>query len=321
MTRLTVCAALVLCVFARSSNAWNAAGHMAVTLIAWQQLKPATRAKLTAVIAKHPSYAKWKAAAANLPADDADAFVLMQASVWPDEIRSRSDLPEEYRRPDAHFINAFIRQPADQPAPKARADNILKKLDECAAGLKDADTEAVRRAEDLAWILHLLGDIHQPLHCVALVTPKFPQGDLGGNNFHITVNARRYPRSPRNPRFSPPNLHSFWDSALGDGSGMEDARKVAQRATVNTRVALAGELAVEKFAAWADEGTQVAEKDVYRFEGAMLPYVTRKEWQADDTLEIPAFPKGYTNRARTVAARRLALAGYRLADLLQRLCE
>jgi S1/P1 Nuclease len=52
---------------------------------------------------------------------------------------------------------------------------------------------------------HLVGDIHQPLHCVALKSTEYPEGDRGGNSIRIRIAS------------SPTNLHSFWDGLLGRG--------------------------------------------------------------------------------------------------------
>jgi hypothetical protein len=57
------------------------------------------------------------------------------------------------------------------------------------------------KALHLAWLMQLVGDIHQPLHATALVTPKlFPEGDRGGNEIKIA---------------GPTNLHKRWDDLLG----------------------------------------------------------------------------------------------------------
>jgi hypothetical protein len=58
----------------------------------------------------------------------------------------------------------------------------------------------------LTWLLHLVGDIHQPLHCTAVFSEQFPNGDKGGNDAFIRI------------RSSPVKLHAFWDGLLGNGT-------------------------------------------------------------------------------------------------------
>ena len=54
----------------------------------------------------------------------------------------------------------------------------------------------------LRLIIHYVGDIHQPLHCVNLVNSDYPEGDKGGNAFKL-----RY-------RYRVKNLHALWDSVM-----------------------------------------------------------------------------------------------------------
>jgi len=56
------------------------------------------------------------------------------------------------------------------------------------------------KSYDLSWLLHLVGDVHQPLHSTTRVSTTKPDGDDGGNGVKLT---------------SPANLHTFWDDVLG----------------------------------------------------------------------------------------------------------
>src|SRR5262249_49210481 len=68
--------------------------------------------------------------------------------------------------------------------------------------LASRDSDA-KKSYDLAWILHLVGDIHQPLHACARVSADLPNGDDGGNKARLHCTD------------CPSNLHAFWDDALG----------------------------------------------------------------------------------------------------------
>jgi hypothetical protein len=55
----------------------------------------------------------------------------------------------------------------------------------------------------LRFLIHLVGDIHQPLHTVVLYTKQFPQGDMGGNKFYVLF-----------PNTTVTTLHMAWDSGM-----------------------------------------------------------------------------------------------------------
>src|SRR5207237_9808740 len=86
--------------------------------------------------------------------------------------------------------------------------NIVEALAQCTNELKDASTSGDKKAIDLCWVEHLVGDIHQPLHAATHYSPAFPKGDSGGNNDMVL-------RDPPYPD-SKANLHFVWDSIPGD---------------------------------------------------------------------------------------------------------
>lgn len=51
------------------------------------------------------------------------------------------------------------------------------------------------------FLVHLVGDIHQPLHSVSLWNHQFPNGDQGGNRFIVSFQNMT-------------NLHAVWDSGI-----------------------------------------------------------------------------------------------------------
>ena len=82
--------------------------------------------------------------------------------------------------------------------------NAEQVLSNCLSTLKNVDESAESRAVNLCWVLHLTGDLHQPLHAATIVTPQKPHGDeLGGSYFVIGPEGRKV------------NLHVFWDDLAG----------------------------------------------------------------------------------------------------------
>ena len=156
-------------------------------------------------------------------------------------------------------------------------------------------------ALSFAWryMIHLVGDIHQPLHASSLYSAKFPNGDRGGNSFKINY--------PDNKEIK--NLHALWDACVDqygsiwapasaeewDNLGKFAANITAQfpRDKVAQRVR---ELDERK---WATEMNQIAKDVVY------------------DGIEPNSTPSAeYIARGRQVVNEQLAVGGYRLADTM-----
>ena len=160
--------------------------------------------------------------------------------------------------------------------------------------LADSTAADTTRAVALAWLLHLVGDIHQPLHCSSRVTPAdtLPRGDLGGNTFALDAGH---------------NLHAYWDEILdraiapdpGEDSIAYATRMARRIERIHPRASLATPAASTDVVGWEREGLHVAQTVVY----------------AGVTRGAPPSAT-YQAQALTVAERRIALAGYRLAALL-----
>jgi len=164
------------------------------------------------------------------------------------------------------------------------------------ATLTDVNAADTTKAVALAWLLHLVGDIHQPLHCSSRVTPDhaLPHGDEGGNTFRLDDNR---------------NLHGYWDRILGEAipsdpgeDSIAYADRVAHR--IERTHPLAALTAATDVLDWAREGLRLAQTVVYAG-------VTRGD----------APSAAYEAEALKVAELRLALAGYRLATLLNEALE
>jgi hypothetical protein len=144
----------------------------------------------------------------------------------------------------------------------------------------------------LVWLLHIAGDVHQPLHCATRLSKAHPQGDTGGNAVPFcTVSA--------------PNcnseLHAFWDNILGTAKAVSAADKFAG-ALVPPSVTAADIADAKK---WIDESLALAQGSVY-----VKPPL--------DTGNPPfRATAAYTTNATTIAKKRVAIAGARLAKMLQ----
>jgi hypothetical protein len=157
-------------------------------------------------------------------------------------------------------------------------------------------------------VLHLCGDIHQPLHACELFSPEFPGGDQGGNAF-IVLKTPPYPDSRS-------KLHLIWDSLPGDFEDRDIEGYIAEGLRMDPRFSrdnLKQMLAVTDFMAWANESHDLAVKYAYldgKLKGA------NSQMDSDPDRPAPGLPRGYMENAEEIGNQRLILAGYRTADLL-----
>src|SRR5262249_19221663 len=158
--------------------------------IAYQVLtqeNPQTIEKVKAVLEKHPWYAnQWQARLQDVPAADHGLVLFMQAGRWADDIRSND---KQLHRAQWHYINWPFKtdgQPTSVQTREPEAVNILTAMTENQR-IVATENNAERKAIALAWLLHLVGDIHQPLHTAQLFTIDCPKGDRGGNEICVRV--------------------------------------------------------------------------------------------------------------------------------------
>jgi hypothetical protein len=300
---------------------WNHTGHMIVAELAWRDLSPAKRKAISIALREHPHYALLLAT--NVPPNvDTNEWAFLHAAVWPDMIRpSRSGghaKPIEitkYHRSAWHYINIPYIWPADAHLIAANSfvipqTNILSALTNTLNTLENAEASVANKAVDLCWVMHLIGDVHQPLHAATLLSESYPHGDQGGNLLGIADSSNK-----------PLNLHSFWDQLLDNGGTYETISMIADN------IAAASQYSPENLpeykrnktaASWANESYAAAVAFAYA-EG-QLKFADWKAFEAGQipAAEVPHLKATYVINANDIARRRISLAGKRLADLLKK---
>lgn len=245
-------------------------------------------------MAAHPDRARFarELGAATGPARDRLLFEFMAR--WPDDIRRTP-----YDRPDWHYQVRIV-----GPAGAVLAFHNGRAEDAFLAQLaiaRDGRARPGDRAVALCWVLHLVGDMHQPLHAGHLLSPRFPLTDRAGTVAWVR----------RAPSAAPEELHLFWDRA-GDqpGGDVAGAEALALKAAARTPATSVPPLAGPPRAAmdgWASDSRGLALHDAYedgRFEGAATP------------AEAPVLAPAYLARAHDLALERIGEAGVRLAQVL-----
>ena len=301
---------VLLVVLPGAGAAWNRAGHMVSGAIAYSELTQASATALARVVdllKAHPDFpTKWTAEMAKpfVPPAERDLYLFMLAARWPDNIRDT----QRYDRPPWHYINRPLLPvgvPTTVPPVDPTAVHIRSAYAMNLAILQSAAPNS-ERAVALCWLLHLIGDVHQPLHTVTFVTPQFPapQGDRGGTRFFIRVRADR----------STISLHEFWDGLVLGSSRFQTVRNTATALRLrpaHARGQLA-ELAQPQFAQWEQESFELAHAHAYR--NGTLP------GSADSNNGV-VLPADYAPTVKPMGERRIILAGYRVADVLRQLFE
>lgn len=299
---------------------WDAIGHRAMAAIAYDRLRPATRARVDAILRAHPDIAALGAELdINTPAGIREVF--LRASVWPDRIRSDArfyretdpnaaptpmlpGFPTMARREGWHYLTRSFSTDGTPTIPLT-APNVATMLPSLADALADPGVPASTKAYNLGWIIHVVGDLHQPLHGTSRSTAASPDGDAGGNRMWVQLRG-----SDRDSI----NLHAVWDGWVGRVSREMPIDAVARgvAASLPVRASTAGDdLVIPDGAALAATVLQWAD------ESATLARYVAYDVPARQPNGPPMLPEDYVKRGEAIARQRLALAAYRMAALLE----
>ena len=288
--------------------AWNEKGHMVVARLAWRQLTEKQPEQVVSIIKKHPHYEEYLAAQ-KPDGFSEDEWVFMRAATWSDWVRNHH--AEEYNHGSWHYINYPVVPPGStvDPAkhqPPAGQENVVNTLAICMEKLKKGND--VEKAVYMTWLFHLVGDIHQPLHCVALFSEKYPEGDQGGNLVAIRIKS------------GPVKLHSFWDGLLGSdsdaGSIGKDVEEIEAVMKEKTKTIMPVLEAHKTFESWGLEGAELAKKYVY-LDGELK--LARSAGRNTEGEEAPEAPAEYAPASGKVAREQIGKAGCRLAEQVKKL--
>jgi hypothetical protein len=296
--------ALCLAFAPTAARAWDAAGHMLVGQIAWDQMTPAARARAAELV--KPLDARFNN---NQP------YNFITSGTWMDDMRG---LGKDYQWSKLHYVT-IPWTPTGLPAEIPPAPNVVSGIEDSVRVLRDTKSSAAQRTEALGMLVHFVGDIHQPLHTTdrnndrggnAVLISGVPFSDLmqkQGRNLHTFWDkAFRFDR--QGPAiveaWTPPGL-SRRPTAPGEGVIAEQAKKIVARYPREKLLELAK---ATDAAAWAKESHMVGCLSAYP---AGMP--------SGDEMEIRVLTPEFAKASAEIANRRIALAGYRLGDLLNKL--
>jgi hypothetical protein len=274
--------------------AWGDEGHEIVATIAYSRLTPAVRQKVDAML--------------FADTDTLTARDFVSRATWADRYRDsdRSTTKEHYNATQNwHFVDIELdagdvdtacsnhpQLPPDTPASAGQPkDCVVDKIDQFTAELRDPQTSANEKLLALKFLIHFVGDVHQPLHSA-------DHEDRGGNQVAV-----RYAKLTK-----PSNLHSYWDTYLVQKLG-KDPKTVGAALNKKITKAMAAEWSKDSPTTWAQEAFEQAKDVAYNFDG-------EKTFTDDHGGDGEQLDTAYDARALPVVREQLSKAGVRLAALL-----
>jgi hypothetical protein len=312
--------------------AWGREGHQTTALIAYMLLTPRAQKNVLAVLQE---------------------IKITEASTWPDKIKQAGKgcvMPgaagcnPEYRPETSqwHFVDIPFERDKFDPQADCRAsrygDCIIPAIEE----FRDILNKSTKRAfaangdeqkrklhDALSFIIHFLGDLHQPLHCAER------NHDAGGNLVFVT-----WEGEPKYPYDDVWNLHSVWDGVLVERNIMtmpEDKRtndfyakslfdrlSQAERDYAQLKSSNIEAGRVENVIAWAEDSHALAKSGAYRLPSKTVKTSTRgfqKKDSQGQPMDIVVLDEKYFTDNMPVVERQLQLGGVRLARILNEIYD
>ena len=266
-----LCIGFVVSFFLNDAYCWNSVGHRVVAQIAYNHLtEPAKKIYNQYNHALAPVYG---------------ARTLVGAASWLDSLQYRDEV---WLQP-MHYINIpFSRDGTELHPPNTT--NAVFAIEQAVSTLKNNQASLLDKGFSVRLLMHVVGDIHQPMHAVSEYSMKFPTGGKGGNLVRLTNNEVAK------------NLHAYWDNG---GGLLIDKHKYSKNFIRNQAKKMEAHypcdpsvMEISPPQLWADESHQLAINKAYKINKRRKP------------------SKSYQRMVKKIAEQRISLAGCRLAQLL-----
>src|SRR5579859_4378512 len=248
-----------------NANAWGDLGHRVTALIAYRHLTPSARTTLDALLAGDSD---------TLPGPD-----FASRPTWAHKDRNA--------HPAAAACFHFPALGGALAGAGPAKDCVVNKIDEFAAELTNATTPRAERLLALKFLIHFIGDLHQPLHAA-------DHHDRGGNCVLLAA-----------LQGQATNLHAYWDVDVVEALG-HSPEQIAEKLDAGLSGAEAKKGSGGRAADWAMESFEIARRDAYALHD--LPTCRHRG--------AVALSADYAAQARKDAATQLLKAGLRMAAVL-----
>jgi hypothetical protein len=287
MLAIWICAVSLSLAQPQPASAWGDEGHEVVALVAQSFLDDDVRKRMVALLAADT--------------DTLTAHDIASAATWADKFRDTNAHGSREKTRQWHFIDIEINAPNldtacfDHPAIPAgvvasdgpAADCVVDKIEEFTAELANPSTDLEDRIVALKFLLHFVGDLHQPLH-------SSDDHDRGGNEKRVSAAG-----------LSAGNLHHFWDTEFVEELG-PDPKTIASDLIGHISINQQTQWQAGTPSDWAKESFALAKNDAY---GQLPPAGAHGNFLLSND---------YVTTATNDVAVQLSKAGVRLATILNR---
>lgn len=327
--RIVILASALLA-WASGVHAWDHPSHMITAAIAFGEIeraRPELIKKIELVFMAHPDTSPFWVAAGDSRGKERAKRMFIEGARWADDTKGTI-----HDRPTWHTARWAIVAENAPPEAKAAAEarksrpagQAIEALVMNYAMLSSPETNPAERASALSWLLHIVGDIHQPLHVSDQFSKEFPAGNAAGTQEYVMDPVNNIPIP----------LHLLWDSNIYRSTALDaiekTARKLMKKYPRSAFPELKGFKGADDFEKWARESYDVAVDFAYGY-GIETVIDPDKDLDPDKAVkkmvqfilfgvspvkEAPEVPAEYWDKLQQVAQRRITLAGYRIADLV-----
>ena len=306
MRRLLVATTLMLIVLPEHSAAWHAKGHMSTALVAYQLLHDDVKDRVQSLLRKNPSFSEWQNRLQGVPASEKPPLLFAMAATWPDDIKNDRNYTHDGNRPSGpksaqnigyrdhlqHRYWHFVDRPFSDDGTALESPpivNALERIELFRTTIGSSANDSIK-SYDLVWLEHLVGDVHQPLHCTSRFSSTFHHGDTGGNDVKLSCNG------------CGSELHGYWDGIVGETKSARVSAAFA-KALADAPSGPANDINVEH---WVAESFDFARSTVY---------VKPPIGAGAGPFSI-AMSSTYRTSAVDLGDKQIALGGARLAKLI-----
>jgi S1/P1 Nuclease len=283
----------------QTGHAWGRQGHRIVARVAAKNLSPDARKKVSAI----------------LGVTDAGLDTAMaNASIWPDLIDKKKTGTREW-----HFIDVPISSPFSVSGLCTNHECVLDRIDEMQNRLRNnekgfqlltpPDPPRTMTSQEMAFLIHFIGDVHQPLHAAV-------NGDRGGNC--VVLKTAIVHADPNIPTTT--ELHAAWDTDEVLAVMKTHANSEAKTATALFQKFKSGSTVTQAAPTdWAHESNDLAKSAIYQ-KLAIAPH-TAPPGQCATGIAKVAVDQTYLDGNVADVEQRLMQAGIRLSNVLKDICQ
>ncbi len=316
--------------FSSSVQAWDHPGHMTTADIAYTEIeraRPDLIEKIGLLFLAHPDPAPFWVAAGEAKGKERVRRMFIECARWPDDSKFTNNDRLTWHSARWAVVAKDAPPEAKAAAASRNGKPVGQGLEALALSygmLSNPESSPTERVWSLCWLMHVVGDLHQPMHVSDLYSKDFPAGNMAGSMGYVMDPVSK----------TPITLHILWDSNVLRVPTIEAVDRHTQEFMKKYPRSAFPELKAHPvsdpnaFREWAQESHQVAVDWAFNVAMAIDPDKDQTSEQLVKKMinfilngvspveDAPPLPPGYWEKLQSTAERRITLAGYRIADLL-----